>query len=92
MHQKRHSFFGWVWWFVKGAVKIAVVNIVVNTVVLGIVLVYMRRKDDRRLEGAVRVLLGDAVAQVQKIGDQQIRRIGVQIPGLKGPGKKVVER
>jgi acyl-CoA-binding protein len=64
--QQRNSFFGWIlrigWW--------AVQLIVADAVILWIVILYMRRKKDRRLEGAVRVLLGDAVAQVQKVGTQ----------------------
>jgi hypothetical protein len=48
--------------------------------ILGIVLLYMRRKKDTRLEGAVRVLLGDAVAQVQKVGGRQLGK--VKLPGL----------
>lgn len=62
--RSRNSFFGWVlrlsWW--------AVQLVVTDAVILWIVILYLRRKDDRRLEGAVRVLLGDAVAQVQKVG------------------------
>jgi acyl-CoA-binding protein len=61
--RSRKSFFGWVvrltWW--------AVQLFVADAVILWIVILYMRRKDDRRLEGAVRVLLGDAVAQVQNL-------------------------
>ena len=48
---------------------------VADAVILWVVILYLRRKDDRRLEGAVRVLLGDAVAQVQKVG-REVRRIG----------------
>ena len=61
-NQSRKSFLGWVlrlsWW--------AVQLVVTDAVLLWIVILYMRRRDDRRLEGAVRVLLGDAVAQVQR--------------------------
>ena len=60
--QRRRSVFGWMlrlsWW--------AVQLVVTDAVILWVVILYLRRKDDRRLEGAVRVLLGDAVAQVQK--------------------------
>lgn len=62
--QRRYSFWGWVlrigWW--------AVQLIVADAVILWLVILYMRRKNDRKLEGAIRVLLGDAVAQVQKVG------------------------
>lgn len=60
----RKSFLGWsvriLWW--------AFSFVVADAVVLWIIILYMRRKDDRRLEGAIRVLLGDAVAQVQSLG------------------------
>lgn len=73
--QQKHSVLGWIfrlsWWTVQ--------LVVTNAAILWIVILYMRRKKDPRLEGAVRVLLGDAVAQVQK----------VKMPSLpKLPGKK----
>lgn len=82
-YQRKHSFFGWVlrlsWW--------AVQLVVADTVVLAIVLWYLRRKQDRRLEGAIRVLLGDAVAQVQNLGTQvkmpALPRIAVRKPAAK---------
>nr|POE93028.1 autophagy-related protein 37 [Quercus suber] len=62
--QRRNSIIGWVlrlgWW--------AVQLFVADAVILWVIILYMRRKKDPRLEGAVRVLLGDAVAQVQKVG------------------------
>lgn len=62
---------GWIlrlsWW--------AVQLFMADAVILWVVILYLRRKEDRRLEGAVRVLLGDAVAQVQKVG-REVRRIG----------------
>lgn len=62
-NQKRKSFFSWVlrlgWWVTS--------FVLADAAVLWIVILYMRRKQDRRLEGAIRVLLGDAVAQVQKV-------------------------
>lgn len=70
--RRKHSLIGWVlrlgWW--------AVQVVVADAVILWIVILYMRRKKDRRLEGAVRVLLGDAVAQVQKVGRE------VKMPAL----------
>ncbi|KAK3072362.1 hypothetical protein LTR53_006940 [Teratosphaeriaceae sp. CCFEE 6253] len=77
--QRRHSFVGWVlrlgWW--------AVQFVVADAALLWVVILYLRRKNDRRLEGAVRVLLGDAVAQVQKVGRD------VKMPTLpKLPGRK----
>ncbi|KAK5172826.1 uncharacterized protein LTR77_002946 [Saxophila tyrrhenica] len=77
-NKSRKTLFRWIlrlsWW--------AVQLIVTDAVVLWIVILYMRRKDDRRLEGAVRVLLGDAVAQVQKVGRE------VKMPALPKIGKK----
>ncbi|KAK5118545.1 hypothetical protein LTR85_008010 [Meristemomyces frigidus] len=62
--QRKHSLLGWVlrigWWGVQ--------LVLADAAVLWLILLYLRRKKDRRLEGAVRVLLGDAVAQVQKVG------------------------
>lgn len=70
--QRRHSLLGWVlrlsWW--------AIQLVLADAVVLWVVILYLRRKKDRRLEGAIRVLLGDAVAQVQKVGRE------VKIPNL----------
>lgn len=67
--QRRRSWFGWVlrltWW--------AVQLIVADAFLLWIVILYLRRKQDRRLEGAVRVLLGDAVAQVQKVTGREVK-------------------
>lgn len=60
-YQRKHSWWGWVlrlsWW--------AVQLFVADGIILWIVILYMRRKKDRRLENAIRVLLGDAVAQAQ---------------------------
>jgi len=42
--------------------------IAVDLIGLVFILLYLRRKKDGRLEGAIRVLLGDAVAQVQRVG------------------------
>ncbi|KAI5367626.1 putative acyl-CoA-binding protein, ACBP [Septoria linicola] len=60
-YQRRHSWWGWVlrlsWW--------AVQLFIADGIILWIVILHMRRKDDRRLETAIRVLLGDAVAQAQ---------------------------
>jgi hypothetical protein len=74
--QRKYSLLGWVlrlsWW--------AVQLLAADAVILWFVILYMRRKQDRRLEMAVRVLLGDAVAQVQKVSRE------VKLPKL--PGRK----
>ncbi|GAB7353395.1 hypothetical protein MBLNU459_g3869t1 [Dothideomycetes sp. NU459] len=62
--RRRHSLWGWIlrlsWFLVKA--------VVADVFILWIVILWLRRKKDRRLEGAIRVLLGDAVAQMQKVG------------------------
>jgi hypothetical protein len=50
-------------------------------VILGIFLLWMRRKKDTRIEGAARVLLGDAVAQVQRVGEKQVAALKMQLGG-----------
>jgi len=77
----REKFFRWIfksgWWLVK--------HISIDMIILGIILLWMRRKKDRRFEGAVRVLLGDAVAQVQRVGGKQIGKIHLPtLPKKKG--------
>jgi acyl-CoA-binding protein len=60
-YQRKNSWIGWVlrlsWW--------AVQLVAADAVILWIVILYLRRKKDRRLEDAVRVLFGNAAAQVQ---------------------------
>jgi hypothetical protein len=79
-HTKKFIFFRYLWRLVWGSVK----HVAIDIVILGIVLLWMRRKKDRRLEGAIRVLLGDAVAQVQKVGSGKLGK--VKLPGLVGGG------
>ncbi|KAH7117625.1 acyl CoA binding protein-domain-containing protein [Dendryphion nanum] len=76
-YSRRYTFFRFIFRVVWGSLK----HVAIDVVILGLVLLWMRRKKDRRLEGAIRVLLGDAVAQVQKVR-------GAQILNLKA--KKVV--
>lgn len=77
--QRRRSFLGWVgriFWFVAKL-------LVADLMVLLAVILWMRRRKDRRLEGAIRVLLGDAVTQVQKVS----REMKVpKVPKLRGGG------
>ncbi|KAF2443283.1 hypothetical protein P171DRAFT_444735 [Karstenula rhodostoma CBS 690.94] len=75
-HSPKFLFLRFVWRIVWGTVK----HIAIDMFILGIVLLWMRRKKDRRLEGAIRVLLGDAVAQVQKVGGAQLGK--VKLPAL----------
>ncbi|KAK8179254.1 acyl CoA binding protein-domain-containing protein [Phyllosticta citribraziliensis] len=65
---QRRSLGAWIGWFLWFVVKLIAADIVI----LGIILLWMRRKKDRRLEGAIRVLLGDAVVQMQRVGGQQM--------------------
>ena len=73
--------------FITRSIWGIVKHVAIDVLILGIVIIWLRRKKDERLEGALRVLLGDAVAQVQKLGDKQLSRL--QLP-LLGPssGKK----
>ncbi|KAK0650211.1 Autophagy-related protein 37 [Lasiodiplodia hormozganensis] len=78
-HTRRRRFLAWVGRFLWFIVKL----VAADMVILGIILLWMRRKKDRRLEGAIRVLLGDAVVQMQRVGSQQVANIGkIQLPKL----------
>ena len=77
-YSRTYTFFRWVSRLIWASLK----HVAVDIVILGLVLLWLRRKKDRRLEGAIRVLLGDAVAQVQRVGGVQIGRI--QLPKLTG--------
>ncbi|KAK6003957.1 hypothetical protein QM012_008807 [Aureobasidium pullulans] len=72
--RRKHSLLAWIlrasWFLVK--------LVAVDIFILWLVILYLRRKKDRRLEGAVRVLLGDAVAQMQKVSSK------VKVPALTG--------
>tara|TARA_R110002003_G_scaffold120_5_gene10640 strand:- start:15085 stop:15924 length:840 start_codon:yes stop_codon:yes gene_type:complete len=78
-HSPHYRLFRGLWRWVWAAVK----HIAVDVFILGIVLLWMRRKKDRRLEGAIRVLLGDAVAQVQKVGGAQLGKVKLPMIGGK---------
>ena len=84
-HSRQYTILRFIFRFVWGSIK----HVAIDFIVLGILLIWMRRKKDRRLEGAMRVLLGDAVAQVQSLGGVQIGKI--QLPAIPVPaltGKK----
>ncbi|KAF2640535.1 hypothetical protein P280DRAFT_517905 [Massarina eburnea CBS 473.64] len=82
-HSKKFIFFRFLFRLVWRSLK----HVAIDVFILSIVLVWMRRKKDKRLEGAIRVLLGDAVAQVQKVGGKQFGK--VKLPALVGGAKKV---
>lgn len=74
--------------FISNAVWGLVKHVALDVVILGIILLWMRRKKDKRLEGAMRVLLGDAVAQVQKVGEKQLIQLGkIHLPIIGAAGK-----
>lgn len=79
-HSRKYTFVRFIFRLVWGSIK----HVALDFIILGILLLWMRRKKDQRLEGAIRVLLGDAVAQVQNLGGVQIGKI--QLPAI--PGKK----
>jgi hypothetical protein len=78
VHTLRFRIFRSITTFVWGVVK----HLAMDALLLCLVLLWLRRKKDRRFEGAIRVLLGDAVAQVQRVGEMQLRN--VKLPGLGG--------
>ncbi|KAF2219354.1 acyl CoA binding protein-domain-containing protein [Elsinoe ampelina] len=61
--KRRGSILSWVFGFGWFLVKLVVVDVFV----LWLVLLYLRRKKDRRLEGAIRVMLGDAQAVAKNL-------------------------
>jgi len=72
-HSAHYRLFRGIWRWVSACVK----HIAVDVFILGIVLLWMRRKKDKRLEAALRLVLSDAVARVR----------GVRIPLLGGRKK-----
>ncbi|KAF1844486.1 uncharacterized protein K460DRAFT_335227 [Cucurbitaria berberidis CBS 394.84] len=81
-HSPHYRLFRGLWRWAWAAIK----HFAVDAFILCIVLLWMRRKKDRRLEGAIRVLLGDAVAQVQRVGGVKLGK--VKLPSLGVGGKK----
>lgn len=70
--RRKHSWLGWILRLSGWAVQL----VVADAVILWLVILFMRRRKDPRLEGAVRVLLGDAVATMQSLGrDVKLSRI-----------------
>ncbi|KAI8943359.1 hypothetical protein NX059_001374 [Plenodomus lindquistii] len=63
-HSAHYRLFRGIYRWVWAAVK----HMAINAVVLGIVLVWMRRKKDKRLEEVIRAVAGDAVKEVKRVG------------------------
>lgn len=84
---RRHTAFAWIGWFFWGTVKWAGLNVLF----LFLVMAWLRRRKDRRLETAVRVLLGDAAVEVQKAGKKGMKAVAqIQLPvKLPSTNKKV---
>ncbi|KAF2672105.1 hypothetical protein BT63DRAFT_437975 [Microthyrium microscopicum] len=61
---RRGTFLNLTWTLISSVLK----HVAFDAIILLLLLLWMRRKKDGRLEGAMRVLLGDAVAQVQRVG------------------------
>jgi hypothetical protein len=76
-HSPHYRLFRGIWRWLWASLK----HVAVDMLILGVVLLFMRRKKDRRFEGAIRVLLGDAVAQVQKVGGVQLGKVKLPILG-----------
>jgi hypothetical protein len=74
-HSAHYRLFRGIWRWVWACVK----HIAVDAVILGIVLAWMRRKQDKRLENAIREVLGDALAR--------LRSGGARVPFLGGRKK-----
>lgn len=74
--KRRHSLFGWLlragWFCVK--------LVIVDVFALWILILYLRRKKDRRLEGAIRVMLGDAQAVAKNLAAQMQQKVGTKLP------------
>lgn len=83
-HPVHYRFLRGLWRFVWASVK----HVAVDLLVLALVLAWMRRRGDRRMEGAVRVLLGDAVAQVQGLRGGGLKVPALPLGKVPGLGKK----
>lgn len=62
-HSRRYNFFRFVFRFFWAALK----HVAVDIFILGILLAWMRAKGDRRLEGVVRGVIGDALERVRRV-------------------------
>ena len=68
---RRTSWFSWILSFGWFALRLVVADVFL----LWLVLLYLRRRKDRRLEGAIRVLLGDAQAVAKNIATQMQNKL-----------------
>lgn len=86
---RRHTIFAWVGWIFWGTVKWAGLNVLF----LLLIMAWMRRRKDRRLETAVRILLGDAAVEVQRVGKKGMKAVAqiqlpVKLPSTTKKGRK----
>jgi len=75
-HSRKYTVLRFIFRVVWGSIK----HIAIDFIILGILLLWMRRKKDRRFKDAIRVLLGDAVTQAQSLSGVQIGKI--QLPAI----------
>lgn len=72
--RQQRSILGWVlrlsWW--------AVQLLVADAALLWVVIWILRQRKDRRLEGAIRVLLGDAVTEVRRVVKRPLPRMSIR--------------
>ena len=69
--QRRQSVLGWILRSGLFAVKLVVADVIL----LWVAILYLRLKKDRRLEGAVRVMLGDAQAVAKNLAAQMQQKV-----------------
>jgi len=77
---------GWGAWL-RSLVGSVLKLVALDILILAAILLWLRHKKDGRLEGAIRVLLGDAVAQVQRVGTGVQREVQKVVKGARGKAK-----
>lgn len=70
--QRRYSIFGRI-------LRFGGFLVVADIFILWMVLLYLRRRKDRRLEGAIRVMLGDAQAVAKNLASQMQQKVGTKV-------------
>lgn len=73
-HRRRRGLWAWMVWLTWAAAK----HVVVDAALLGIALLWARRKGDRRLEQGLRLLLQLVVEQLRKVRVPRLVRISSQ--------------